>query len=64
MESQPITVSIEKAAELLSLSKHTVRKYEREGRIRATRIGTRVLIPMAELNRIAAEGLRSNVNNN
>ena len=62
MELQPITVSIDKAAELLGLSKHTVRKYEREDRIKSVRVGSRVLIPFTEIERIAKEGLRSAVN--
>ena len=57
MELQPVTVSIDQAAAMLSLSKHTVRKYEREGLIKSTRVGTRVLIPISEINRIAKEGI-------
>ena len=61
---QQVTIGINKAAEVLGLSPHTVRKYEREGLIKAVRVGSRVLIPVAEINRIATEGLRSNGNNN
>ena len=58
MELQPVTVSIDQAAAMLSLSKHTIRKYEREGLIKSTRVGTRILIPVDEVNRIAKEGLQ------
>ena len=57
MELQPVTVGIDQAAAMLSLSKHTIRKYEREGKIKSTRVGTRVLIPFKEITRIAEEGL-------
>lgn len=57
MELQPVAVSVDQAAVMLGLSKHTVRKYEREGQIKATRIGSRVLIPVDEINRIVKEGI-------
>ena len=55
---EPIVVSIEEAGRLLSLSPHTIRKYEREGLIKGTRIGTRVLISQEELNRVVREGIK------
>ncbi len=54
---QPLAVSIEEAARLLSLSPHTIRAYERGGRIAGTRIGTRVLISMEEIRRVLNEGV-------
>ncbi len=53
---EPLAVSIDEAARLIGLSPHTIRAYERRGLIRATRIGTRVLIPIAELRRLIEEG--------
>jgi len=60
----PLVVGIDEAARLLSLSPHTIRKYEREGRIRATRLGRRVLFPMEEIHRIIREGCNSPSSNN
>ena len=45
-DTEPRAVGIERAAELLGISPHTVRKYVREGTLRAIRAGRRVLIPM------------------
>ena len=42
-------LSIEAAAELLSISKWTVRSYVRAGKLRPVRIGRRVLLAEAEL---------------
>lgn len=53
-----ISVGIDEAAQLVGLSKYTIRAYERKGLIKATRIGKRVLIPAAELERIVMEGVQ------
>jgi excisionase family DNA binding protein len=42
-------LSIERAADLLSLSPWTVRTYEREGKITSVRIGRRVLFREQDL---------------
>ena len=49
-------VSIDQAAELVSLSKWTVRKYVQEGRIQAIRAGRRILIPMESMEKFITEG--------
>lgn len=49
--------SREEAAEILSLSVHTVARDVRMGRIHARKYGRRVLIPREEVLRIAAEGM-------
>ena len=49
--------SIDEAAMLLSISKHTVIRDIRLGRIRTTRYGKRQLIPKDELLRVASEGM-------
>ena len=49
-------LSIETAAEVLSISKWTVRSYVRAGKLRPVRIGRRVLLAEAELERLIAEG--------
>jgi excisionase family DNA binding protein len=48
-------LSIEAAAELLSISKWTVRSYIRNGKLRPVRIGRRVLLAEAELERLITE---------
>ena len=48
-------LSIEAAAELLSISKWTVRSYVRAGKLRPVRIGRRVLLAETELERLIAE---------
>ncbi len=48
--------SIEEAAGLLRISKWTVRAYIRDGKLRAIRLGRRVLIEESELERLIASG--------
>jgi excisionase family DNA binding protein len=55
----PLLLSINEAADLIRISPHTVRAYVRSGLIAFTKIGTRVLIPAAEISRIAAEGIQT-----
>ena len=55
----PLAVGINEAARLIGLSPHTIRAYERRGLIKATRLGARVLIPVAELRRLIDEGCRA-----
>jgi excisionase family DNA binding protein len=57
-ELRPILHSVEETANLIRISPHTVRAYVRSGLIKPTRIGTRVLVSAAEIDRIAVEGLR------
>jgi excisionase family DNA binding protein len=48
-------LNIKAAAELLSISPYTVRSYIRAGKLRSVRIGRRVLLAEAELERLVAE---------
>lgn len=50
-------LSINEAAKNLSVSPWTIRAHTRRGTITAVRCGRRVLIPRAEVARIAHEGL-------
>jgi excisionase family DNA binding protein len=61
---EKLLLGIEEAAQVIGLSKYTVRAYVQKKLIRTTRIGTRVLIPVDEIRRIAAKGLNSNPANN
>ena len=48
-------LSIKAAAELLSISPWTVRSHIRDGKLRPVRLGRRVLLAEAELERVIAE---------
>ena len=48
-ELQPVSVSVDRAAELLGISVRTAWKYVREGTLPAARLGRRILIPYSAL---------------
>ena len=48
-------LSVEAAAQLLSISTWTVRAYIREGKLRPVRLGRRVLLAEGELERLITE---------
>jgi len=48
--------SVEEAAELLRISRWTVRSYIKAGKLRPVRLGRRVLLAEDELERLVAEG--------
>lgn len=54
---EPLAVDVREAGRLLSLSPHTIRAYIRKSKLRAVRVGRRVLVPVAELERLAREGV-------
>jgi len=47
--SERLTIGLVEASEALGISHWTLRRYIREGKIRAVRIGRRVLVEPAEL---------------
>jgi excisionase family DNA binding protein len=51
-----LAVGLKEAEKLIGISKHTLRQRVRRGQIRAARIGRRILIPMAEIERLIALG--------
>ena len=51
-----LTLGLRQAAELTGLSHWTLRQYIRKGRLQAVRIGRRVLVEPAELERLIAAG--------
>ena len=55
---QRLSYPIEEGAALLGISKHTLIRDIRRGHVKTTRYGKRILIPFAELQRLAAEGMR------
>jgi len=52
----PRLVSLPDAAQALGVSERFLRILERRGKVRLTRIGRRVMMPVAEVDRLAAEG--------
>ena len=52
-----LAVDVVGAERLTSVSRYTWRKYIKLGKVAAVRVGRRVLIPVAELERITREGL-------
>jgi len=55
----PLTVGIAEAERLTSLSRPTLRLYIRTGKLRVTRCGRRVLIPVTALQDLVRDGVPS-----
>ncbi len=56
---QPMLLGVKDAARMLGISPFTVRSWVYKGLLQFKRLGSRVLIPYAEVKRIAEEGLRA-----
>lgn len=56
---QQLAVGLRQAAEALGLSHWTIRHYVRKGKIRAVKIGKRVLVEPSELARLIEEGRKA-----
>jgi excisionase family DNA binding protein len=54
----PLLVSVVRAAELLGISRHTAYAWLYGGKLPCVRLGGRVLIRYADLERITQEGLQ------
>jgi excisionase family DNA binding protein len=57
--TQPLAVSFARAAELKSVSKNSLRRFAKSGRLRTIRLGRRRIIPFAALNDLLRNGLSS-----
>jgi len=55
--SKPLAVGVNEAAKMLGVSPFTIRNYAASGRLRAVRVGRRVLVPMEVLERVVEEGV-------
>ena len=53
---EQIAIGLKEAAASIGLSHWQLRKYIREGKLRAVRLGRRVLVEPAELQRLIEEG--------
>ena len=62
MMKDALTIGLREAAELTGLSHWTLRRYIRDGRLAAVRIGRRVLLEPASLQRLIERG-RSEASN-
>lgn len=51
-------LSVTEAAAMTGISRWTWRRWGKDGRIATTKMGTRVLIPTHEIDRLAASGAR------
>jgi excisionase family DNA binding protein len=56
MSADRLTLSVPEAAQLLGVSRMTAYSAVREGTIPSLRIGRRVLVPRAALDRLLAQG--------
>jgi excisionase family DNA binding protein len=52
-------LGLKEAAEAVGLSHWTIRKYIREGKLRAVRLGKRVLVEPSELQRLVEQGRKA-----
>jgi excisionase family DNA binding protein len=56
---RPLAVNFTKAAELTSISKSSLRRYAREGKLKTVRCGRRRIVPFTALTELLRDGLRS-----
>ena len=52
---EPLSVSVAEASRLLSVSPRTIRRYIRLGRIRVSRLGRRIVVPIDSLKTLLRE---------
>jgi excisionase family DNA binding protein len=57
-----LTVSFEEAEKATGVSRFTLRKFAKKGRLKVVRVGRRVVIPISELERMFAPGTVSTLN--
>ena len=62
MSTQSILVGVQEAERLTGISKWTWRRWAYDGRVASVKLGTRLLIPRAEITRLVAENTRPSVN--
>ena len=59
MELGPLLYDINQSGKVLQMPQWTLRAQIAAGNVKITRLGTRIMIPKSELERIAREGLPS-----
>ena len=60
----PLAVDVWEAARILSISPFTIRNYIRDGVLKVSHLGRRVVIPIAELQRLLESGAASRTGGN
>jgi len=60
---EPLAVDLREAARLTSLSVRTLSRYVHSGRLRAVRVGRRIVVPIAALNALLGEDKHGNARN-
>jgi len=58
--TQPQLYRVESAASILGVSHWTVRAWVKKGRVKTVRLGKLRMVPKAEIDRIAQDGLETN----
>jgi excisionase family DNA binding protein len=53
---EKMSVGLQEAGQLTGLSQHTFRKLVHKGKIKAARVGRRILIPVRELEKLTKPG--------
>ena len=53
----PLLWGIDRVAEVTGVSPHSIRRWISENRVRSVRLGGRVLVPVAEVERLVTSGL-------
>ena len=56
-----LTVDFEKAEEMTGVSRFTLRKYVKTGRLKVVRVGRRVVVPVSELEKMFSPGAVSSL---
>jgi excisionase family DNA binding protein len=56
---EKICVSLDEAAKLTSISRFTLRRQIEKGALKVTRVGRRLVIPLAELERLVGSSVNS-----
>jgi excisionase family DNA binding protein len=59
-----LTVSFEEAEKATGVSKFTLRKFAKTGRLNVVRVGRRVVIPVSELEKMFSPGAVSTLGSN
>ena len=59
--TRPLAVTFETAEQMTSVSRFTLRKYVKTGRLKVVRVGRRVVIPVSELEKMFSPGAVSNL---
>ena len=57
--TRPLTVNVEEAGRLLSLSPFTIRLYLKTGRLKGVRFGRRIAVPLSQIQELALNGAPS-----